>query len=40
MKFSRRLGRGHQPLRIGYGRIFHEANAFSPLSTTPSRIAR
>jgi len=25
------LGRGGRPLRIGYGRIFHEANAFSPL---------
>ncbi len=22
------------PIRIGYGRIFHEANAFSPLPTT------
>jgi microcystin degradation protein MlrC len=27
------LGRGDRPLRIGYGRIFHEANAFSPLQT-------
>ncbi|MCA9594237.1 MAG: M81 family metallopeptidase [Myxococcales bacterium] len=40
MKFSRRLGRGHQPLRIGYGRIFHEANAFSPLSTTRQDFER
>jgi microcystin degradation protein MlrC len=29
-----RLGRGGRPLRIGYGRIFHEANAYSPLMTT------
>jgi microcystin degradation protein MlrC len=28
------LGRGGRPLRIGYGRIFHEANAYSPLPTT------
>lgn len=28
------LGRGSRPLRIGYGRLFHEANAFSPLVTT------
>ncbi|RLB56440.1 MAG: hypothetical protein DRJ42_03415 [Deltaproteobacteria bacterium] len=27
------LGRGGRPLRIGYGRIFHEANTFSPLPT-------
>ncbi len=27
------LGRGGRPLRIAYGRIFHEANAFSPLAT-------
>ncbi len=27
-------GRGGRPLRIAYGRIFHEANAFSPLVTT------
>lgn len=29
-----RLGRAGRPLRIAYGRIFHEANAFSPLVTT------
>jgi microcystin degradation protein MlrC len=29
-----RLGREGRPLRIAYGRIFHEANAFSPLVTT------
>lgn len=29
-----RLGRGPRPLRIAYGRLFHEANAFSPLHTT------
>lgn len=29
-----RLARGGRPLRIGYGRIFHEANAHSPLVTT------
>src|SRR6185503_9738193 len=28
-----RLGRGGRPLRIAYGRIFHEANAYSPLVT-------
>jgi microcystin degradation protein MlrC len=28
-----RLGRGGRPLRIAYGRIFHEANTFSPLVT-------
>lgn len=27
------LGRGGRPLRIGYGRIFHEACAFSPAPT-------
>jgi microcystin degradation protein MlrC len=29
-----KLGRGGRPLRIGYGRIFHEACAFSPSKTT------
>lgn len=29
----RDLGRGGRALRIGYGRIFHEANTFSPLPT-------
>ena len=28
------LGRGGRPLRIAYGRIFHEANAYSPIPTT------
>lgn len=28
------LGRGGRPLRIAYGRLFHEANTFSPLVTT------
>jgi len=27
------LGRGGRPLRIAYGRIFHEANTYSPLTT-------
>jgi microcystin degradation protein MlrC len=27
------VGRGGRPLRIAYGRIFHEANTFSPLVT-------
>ena len=31
---ARELGRGGRPLRIAYGRIFHEANAFSPLLTS------
>ena len=26
-------GRGGRPLRVAYGRIFHEANTFSPLVT-------
>ncbi len=30
---GRKYGRGGRPLRIAYGRIFHEANAFSPLPT-------
>ena len=29
-----RLGRGGRPLRIAYGRIFHEACAYSPVTTT------
>lgn len=29
-----KLGRGGRALRLGYGRIFHEANAYSPLPTT------
>jgi len=31
---------GGRPLRIGYGRIFHEANAFSPLVTTREDFER
>lgn len=34
MGISTKLGRGGRALRIGYGRIFHEANAYSPLDTT------
>jgi microcystin degradation protein MlrC len=34
------LGRGGRPLRIGYGRIFHEACAFSPLATTRADFER
>jgi len=34
------LGRGGRPLRIAYGRIFHEANAFSPLVTTREDFER
>ncbi|HEY8428106.1 MAG TPA: M81 family metallopeptidase [Sandaracinaceae bacterium] len=37
---TERLGRGGRPLRIAYGRIFHEANAFSPLPTTRENFAR
>ncbi len=32
--FDIQLGRGEKKLRIGYGRIFHEANAHSPLLTS------
>jgi microcystin degradation protein MlrC len=34
------LGRGGRPLRIAYGRVFHEANAFSPLVTTRADFER
>jgi len=34
------LGRGGRPLRIGYGRIFHEACADSPLPTTRAAFER
>jgi len=34
------LGRGGRPLRIAYGRLFHEANAFSPLLTTREDFER
>ncbi|HUK64964.1 MAG TPA: M81 family metallopeptidase, partial [Dongiaceae bacterium] len=35
-----RLGRGGGPLRIGYGRVFHEANAYSPLRTERADFER
>lgn len=35
-----RLGRGGRPLRIAYGRIFHEACAYSPVSTTRDDFER
>ena len=34
------LGRGGRPLRIAYGRIFHEANAYSPVLTSRADIER
>ena len=34
------LGRGGRPLRVGYGRIFHEACADSPVPTTPADFHR
>ncbi|MSP24572.1 MAG: M81 family peptidase [Myxococcales bacterium] len=34
------LGRGGRPLRIGYGRIFHEACADSPVLTTEADFRR
>jgi microcystin degradation protein MlrC len=35
-----RLGRGGRPLRIAYGRIFHEANTYSPLTTERADFER
>jgi microcystin degradation protein MlrC len=35
-----RWGRGGRRLRIAYGRVFHEANAHSPLATTQSDFER
>lgn len=35
-----KLGRGGRPLRVAYGRIFHEANAFSPCPTTMADFER
>lgn len=32
--FSRKKTSSKRPLRIAYGRLFHEANAYSPVSTT------
>ncbi len=37
---GRRFGRGGRPLRIAYGRIFHEACAYSPLLTTREDFER
>ncbi len=34
------LGRGGRPLRIAYGRIFHEANAYSPVLTSRADFER
>ena len=39
-KFLQKLGRGDKPLRIAYGRIFHEANTHSPLLTTREDFER
>lgn len=36
----KRLGRGDKPLRIAYGRIFHEANTYSPVLTTRDDFER
>jgi microcystin degradation protein MlrC len=38
--FLGKLGRGGRPLRIAYARVFHEANAYSPLSTTREDFER
>ncbi|MDB4997239.1 MAG: hypothetical protein JWM74_4671 [Myxococcaceae bacterium] len=38
--FLGKLGRGGRPLRIAYGRIFHEANTFSPVLTTREDFER
>ena len=35
-----KLGRGDKPLRIAYGRIFHEANTYSPVLTTREDFER
>ncbi len=37
---ARSFGRGGRPLRIGYGRIFHEACAASPIATTEADFHR
>lgn len=39
-RIKERLGRGGRPLRIAYGRIFHEANTYSPLLTTQEDFVR
>lgn len=38
--FSRATGQTAKPLRIAYGRLFHEANAFSPVRTTTEDFER
>ena len=38
-RLAARLGRGARPLRIAYGRIFHEANAYSPVATVQTAHA-
>lgn len=40
MLHPRHWGRGGRALRLGYGRIFHEANAFSPLPTSREDFER
>lgn len=40
MSLARTFGRGGRPLRIGYGRIFHEGCADSPLVTTEDDFRR
>lgn len=35
-----RLGRGGRPLRVAYGRIFHEANTYSPVTATQGDFTR
>lgn len=35
-----RVGRGGRPLRIGYGRVFHEANSFSPIPSERADFER
>lgn len=39
-KLWKNLGRGGRPLRIAYGRIFHEANTYSPLLATRDDFER
>jgi microcystin degradation protein MlrC len=39
-RLASRLGRGGRPLRIAYGRIFHEANTYSPVTTEPGDFER
>lgn len=40
LNLTSRLGRGAKSLRIAYGRLFHEANAYSPLTTTVDDFRR